>query len=301
MTITTLTVPGVDVPVSRLMMGTQSPENADALFDDFLARGGNAFDTAYIYGGGSFEKALGAWVKSRGVRAKVAILVKGAHTPNCNPKALDAQLTESLDRLGTDHAEFYAMHRDNLEVPVGEFVDVMNRRASAGHIRVFGGSNWTLARVDEANAYAKAKGLKGFGLVSNNLSLARMVEAPWSGCLSANDPASLAWFRKTQTPLFSWSSQGRGFFVRADPEKKDDKDLVRCWYADDNFERLKRARDIAKKYNSSPINVALAWVLAQSFPTVALIGPANPGETESCTRALDVTLTPDEVAHLNLG
>ncbi len=301
MNIPTRSVPGVDVPVSRLVMGTQSPDNAPALFDDFLARGGNAFDTAYIYGGGSYEKSLGAWVKARGLRRQVAILVKGAHSPNCHPKALDAQFVESLDRLGTDYADFYALHRDNLEVPVGEFVDVLNRHAAAGRVKVFGGSNWTLARIDEANTYAKAKGLKGFGLVSNNLSLARMVEAPWGGCLGAHDADSLAWFHRTQTPLFSWSSQGRGFFVRADPEKRDDKDLVRCWYADDNFERLKRARELAAKKNSSAINIALAWVLAQTFPTFALIGPANAGETESCTRALDLTLTPDDVRWLDLG
>ena len=300
-TIPTQAIPGLDRPVSRLVMGTQGPDQAFALFDDFAARGGNAFDTAYIYGGGKLEAVLGEWIKSRGVRDRMVILAKGAHSPNCNPKALSSQLEESLTRMGTDHAELYAMHRDNPAVPVGEFVDVLNRHARAGHIRVFGGSNWTLARIDEANAYARAHGLQGFGLVSNNLSLARMVEAPWGGCLSANDPASLAWFVRTQTPLLSWSSQARGFFVRGDPAMQDDKELVRCWYADDNFERLKRAKDLATKHNSSAINVALAWVLRQAFPTFALIGPQNPGETESCTRALDLALTDDEVRFLNLA
>src|SRR5438045_890015 len=51
------------------------------------------------------------------------------------------------------------MHRDNPDVPVGEFVDVLNEHLNAGRIRAFGGSNWSLERVDAANDYAHSKGL----------------------------------------------------------------------------------------------------------------------------------------------
>src|SRR6185437_8028918 len=99
----------------------------------------------------------------------------------------------------TDHADIYMMHRDNLEIPVGEFVDGMNDLVKAGQVKVFGGSNWTLARVQEANDYAAKKGLQGFSVVSNNFSLARMVDPVWTGCVAASDPESRAWFTKTQT------------------------------------------------------------------------------------------------------
>src|SRR5205085_1156302 len=105
--------------------------------------------------------------------------------------------------------------------------------------------------------------------VSNNFSLARMVDPVWAGCVSASDPQSREWFAQTQTPLFAWSSQARGFFQvgRAAPEKRDDGDFVRGWYADDNFERLGRVNDLAAKRNLLPINIALAYVLNQPFPT----------------------------------
>ena len=38
-------------------------------------------------------------------------------------------------------------------------VDVLNEHHRAGRIQAFGGSNWTAARVDEANDYARAHGL----------------------------------------------------------------------------------------------------------------------------------------------
>jgi predicted dehydrogenase/aryl-alcohol dehydrogenase-like predicted oxidoreductase len=298
-------VPGVDLPISRLVMGVDNQRtitHGSVMFDDFIERGGNAFDTAYVYAGGQCEKVLGQWVKTRGIRKDVVIIGKGAHTPNCNPQDLTKQLLISLERLQTDYLDLYFMHRDNLEAPVGEFVDVLNEHLKAGRVRAFGGSNWTLDRVEAANEYAKSKGLTGFAAVSNNLSLARMIEPPWAGCLSASDAASRAWLARRQMPLFSWSSQARGFFIegKADPNDRSDKELVRCWYSEDNFRRLERAKELARRRGVRPINVALAYVLCQPFPTFALIGPRTLAETRTSMPALDLTLTPDEVKWLNL-
>src|SRR5690606_18710310 len=200
-------------------------------------------------------KMLGWWLKNRGVRKECVVIGKGAHTPHCDPKSITQQLLITLDRLQTDHLDIYIMHRDNLEIPVGEFVDVLNEHVAAGRIKVFGGSNWTLKRVDEANEYARKNGKQGFGLVSNNFSLARMVDPVWSGCIQSADRESRQWFQDRGLPLFAWSSQARGFFLdgRAAPDKKDDAELVRCWYAPDNFQRLERARELAKKKGVLPI------------------------------------------------
>ena len=143
-------IPGLAKPVSSLVMGVDNQtsfEVAARMFDDFLARGGNAFDTAHIYGGGVCESVFGEWLEDRKVRDQIVLIVKGAHTPHCNPEALSSQLLTSLERLRTDHADVYMMHRDNPEVPVGEFVDVLNAHRAAGRAAVFGASNWSLERV----------------------------------------------------------------------------------------------------------------------------------------------------------
>ncbi|MGN6506143.1 MAG: aldo/keto reductase [Tepidisphaeraceae bacterium] len=300
-----LTIPGNPKKVSRLVLGQDNQLNLPTtavMADDFFEKGGNTFDTAFIYGGGLMERLLGQWTKVRGVREQVNFIVKGCHTPEADPISLKRQFNISLDRLQTDYADIYMMHRDNLAIPVGEFVDAMNDLVKEGRLKVFGGSNWTLERVQAANDYAAKKGLQGFSVVSNNFSLARMVDPVWGGCVAASDPDSRAWFTKTQTTLLSWSSQARGFFVpgRAAPDKLEDKELVRCWYSDDNFERQKRAFELAKKYNVQPISIALAYVLAQPFPTVALIGPRLLSETRTSLPGLEVELTPDEVKWLNL-
>ncbi len=299
------TVAHLEKKVSRLIMGVDNQTNfphCAVMFDDFFEKGGNCFDTAFIYGGGSMERMLGAWIKVRGVRDQTCVIVKGCHTPWAFPDALTVQLKESLSRLQIDCADIYMMHRDNPDVPVGEFVDVMNDHVKAGRIKAFGGSNWTLARVTEANEYARKNNLQGFSVVSNNFSLARMVNPVWGGCIAASDPESRKWFKETQTALLSWSSQARGFFLpdRAAPEKLDDKELARCWYSDDNFQRLARAKELAQKKGVSPINIALAYVLAQPFPTFALIGPRTLEETRTSLPGLTVELSEQEVKWLNL-
>ncbi|MCC6416024.1 MAG: aldo/keto reductase [Opitutaceae bacterium] len=297
-------IAGLNKPVSRLVMGCDNqislPHGA-AMWDDFIERGGNTFDTAYVYGGGLQETLLGWWLRHRGNREDVVVIAKGGHTPFCNPGDMRAQFHESLERLQTDYADIYMLHRDNLEVPVGEFVDALNDEVKAGRIRAFGGSNWSLKRVAAANRYAQRKGLQGFSVVSNNFSLARMVDPVWGGCISCSDVESRRWLKKHQLPVLAWSSQARGFFTeRAGRGKHDDAELARCWYSDDNFERRERAYALAEKKGVTPIAIAAAYVLAQPFPTFALIGPRQLSETVSSLPCLGVILTPREVAWLNL-
>jgi aryl-alcohol dehydrogenase-like predicted oxidoreductase/predicted dehydrogenase len=296
-------VAGLDKDISRLVMGCdnqQTLSHASVMFDDFFERGGNAFDTAYHYGGGNPERLLGQWLVNRGLRDEVVIIAKGAHTPNCTPQAIDSQLAESLERMQLDAADLYFMHRDNPEVPVGEFVDVLDAHVRAGRIAAFGGSNWTTARIDEANAYAAANGRHGFTLLSNHFGLAECYDARWAGCEHATDAASKAWLERTQTPIFPWSSQSAGFFARADPDDRSDADLVRCYYSAENFERLRRTRELAARLGVEPTAVALAYVLHQPFPTFPLIGPRTLAETRTSMAALSIDLTPEQVRWLDL-
>lgn len=297
-------VAGLEQPVSRIAMGVVSPESmpyAAVMCDDYFERGGNCFDTGFIYGGGRAEALLGRWIESRGIRDRVIVADKAAHTPWNHPEHLAPQLSTCLERLRTDYIDIFMAHRDNAEVPVEEWVDAFDELVRAGRIRCYGVSNWSPERVEKANEYARRAGRREIAAVSNNFSLAHMVEPVWPGVLAASDPESRAWFERAQMPLFAWSSQAQGFFTgRADPEDRSNPELVRCWYSDGNFERLRRARELAAKRGVRANSIALAYVLHQQFPTFALIGPRSIAETRSSMEALEVELTPEEVRWLNL-
>ena len=300
------TIPDLPKPVSLLALGFEdfrSFSSGSILLDAYFEAGGNLFDTGFVYGGGYTETLLGQWLKNRGVRDQSVIIAKGAHSPLCYPDVIAKQLAQSLDRLQTDHVDIYFMHRDNPDVPVGEFVDAMDAEARAGRIRgLFGGSNWTMERMDEAIAYAEKNGKQKPGALSNNFSLAEMLEPIWAGCITSSTDAWKAWLTARQMPNFAWSSQGRGFFTdRAGRDRTDNEELVRVWYSEKNFGRRDRAIELARKLGKSPIHVALAYVLAQPFPSVPLIGPRTLDELEDSLKALDVKLTPEDVAWLDEG
>ena len=304
---------------SRLVLGTdaaRSPESVMVLWDHYLSIGGNTFDSAWIYNQGKAEARLGWWIEKQGVRSEVILLDKGAHSPippwpltlytECTPEALSRQHSESLQRLRTDYIDIYMLHRDNLDVPVGEIIDVLNQHKRKGTMRCFGASNWSQARIEEANHYAERNGLEGFTSVSNQMSLARMVNEVYPGAISFGNPDARAWLTQKQMPLFPWSSQARGFFLEqqdAGYQPKDfaDRqagDIERHWSSPDNLARKQRAGELGKTLGTSAMGIALAWVLHQPFPTFPLIGPRSIAELNDSAFASAIPLGTDQTKWL---
>ncbi|WP_338554332.1 aldo/keto reductase [Paenibacillus sp. KS-LC4] len=304
-----LKVHGLDKSVSRLMKGSdyfthERYDKAAANLDAFFAIGGNSIDSAHIYCGGQSEEVIGRYLKERGNREQWVILTKGAHHdqngPRVSSEAIRSDLNKSIERLQTDYIDMYALHRDDPAVPAGEVIDILNEHIASGTVRTIGVSNWSWQRIKEANAYAAAKGLVGFSFNSPNFSLAKANEPFWAGCVSADEETS-AWHEATQMPLFSWSSQARGFFTeRFTPEDRSNADLVRVFYSDGNWERLERAKQLAARKGVTAIQIALAYVLNQPFPTCALIGAQSLEELRSCDEGALVKLTAEERNWLDL-
>ncbi|WP_196260836.1 aldo/keto reductase [Pelagibacterium limicola] len=298
-----IAIPGLKKSISRVALGFEdfrTFSSAAILLDAFYETGGNALDTAFIYGNGITESLLGDWHSSRGVRDNLVIIGKGCHSPLTYPDVIAKQLDRSLERLKTDHVDVYFMHRDNPDVPVGEFVDAMDAEVKRGRIRgPFGGSNWTRERFDEAVDYADRNGKTAPGALSNNFALAEMQDPIWEGCVAASDKDWRTWLAARNIPNFAWSSQARGFFTDlAGRDKTANAELVRTWYSEENFSRRDRAIEMAQRLGKKPIHVALAYCLAQPFPVVPLIGPRTLAELDDSLEALDIALEPADIAWL---
>ncbi len=154
----------VELPVSRLIIGCDNQQtiaHAASIFDDFIERGGNAFDTAHIYGNnGHPERLLGRWIAQRGNRSEVVVTVKGAHTPFCTPEFLNEQFQESLDRLQTSYADIYMMHRDNLQVPVANSSTCSTNTIARAASRPLAVRTGRLERLQEAEPTPRKRGCK---------------------------------------------------------------------------------------------------------------------------------------------
>ena len=312
-------VKGVQQKISELILGTAfyNFDQQDIWFDimdEYFASGGNTIDTAYHYG--DSEKVVGKWMSSRAKRQDVIIVTKGAHiTDEISAKEFDQtikkELSASLENLATDYIDIYMVHRDISSVSVEAFIDSMNELLNAGKIKSFGASNWDYARIDRANEYACKQSMETFAVVSNNLSLAVPLAPFYEGLLSAHGAGEQWHSKMTDTPLISWSSGARGFFTGIiTPQMRDNIDtitdsfvvrMLEVYGSDENFERLKRAEELAKsKGGYSAVQMAIAWALARPFPAIPIVGPRTKQELLSCIEAASIELTESEQAWLNL-
>jgi len=313
-------IEGIDKALSRVVFGCAIPamlrgEDVNALLDDMYELGINVFDTAENYG--LSEVCLGRWMKERRNRDKLVLISKGCHPyerDRVTPEDLRHDIEQSFERLGTDYIDIYFMHRDDLKVDVGPMVEILNEYKKAGKIGVFGGSNWTHERIQEANDYAARHSLTPFQASSPNFGLCDQIGDPFgggAGCVTISGRAgeeARMWYRKTKMPVFAYSSLGRGFFSgrvkSAHPGKAAgvlDEFAVKGYCYPENFERLRRVEQLAQEKNCTVPQLALAWVLAQPLNVFPLVSASAKERMMQNLAALEIRLTAEEASWLNLN
>lgn len=308
----------INKPISQFGLGTvayniENKGKWHRILDYFVENGGTLIDTARGYS--TSEEVIGSWLDGRCIRDKVVIITKCGLTnegvlPEGNyPDIVHNELSTSLETLRTDYIDIYMLHRDNQEMTVEEILSPLNEEISKGRIKVLGASNWEYRRVEEANQYAYKHNMKGFALVSNNISLAVPTAAFYRG-LVTTDKMGEEWHKQTGIPLIPWSSLARGFFTgKYTPEMRNNVSLksgsfearmVKVYCTDGNFERLSRAKKLGDEKGYTAMEVALAWLLHKPFPIVPLVGPREIEELASCIKALSLSLTETEIKWLNI-
>jgi aryl-alcohol dehydrogenase-like predicted oxidoreductase len=315
-------LPGINKPFSYLTYGTpwtatkaQTRQEAFLSYDLAWEAGFRCFDTAHSYGEG--EETLGLWLNDRKHRDTAVLLDKGcnpgqAGSPDIMSAALiREQITESLRRLRTDHVELYVLHRDDPSVPVGEIMDELNKLRQEGKLLRFGASNWTFERITAANAYAREQGFEGFGAVSPAYSLAEYVHDPWGGSVALSGAAAQPyreWLEKSRTPVFCYSSLGRGYLsgkFRTDRDTPIDecigKGAIMEYDAPVNRARLARAEKLAAEKGVSVSQVCLAWLLKQPMELFPIVAPTSAEHIADNVSALDLELSDSECEWLQKG
>ncbi|MDY7095864.1 MAG: aldo/keto reductase [Acidobacteriota bacterium] len=318
-------IPGVGKPVSRIIFGAahlkQRREAEDfRLCDAFFEGGGNAFDTAHVYGQGDSERTLGRWIRQRGLRERVVIVDKGAHPDvhsegerqRLDPNSIDSDLVESLERLGTEYIDLFLLHRDDPQQDVASILECLNEQVEKGRIRAFGVSNWSVPRLREANAYAQRRGLLPLAASSSHFSLAEQVRPPWPGSVTltgAERQEDRDWYTAQATSpqpmaLLCWSALAGGWLLRpADappPVGTHEEIATRAYESAPNRERRRRLVQLAEERGRSVAQIALAYVLSQPMAPFALISVATQEECADNLAACEVSLSPKELEWLDL-
>lgn len=310
----TIKAPKKTLAFSEIILGSSDylkldqMEKVEKMFSAYVKAGGNTFDTARHYR--ESEAVIGKWLKGKN-RSDYKIITKGCHpvreaphTPRVTPSAIREDLEMSLKMLETDYVDVLLLHRDDNSVSVGPLMETMNELVEEGKITCFGVSNWTLERIKEAMDYCEAHHLYPLTFNSPNFSLATVNKARWENSITA-DEEMIQWHDQNNFPLISWSAQAEGFFAHRfteeDVNRPELKEFVEVYFNDLNWKRLEICDALAKEKNMKSVQIALAYVLQQSFPSFATIGPEEEWQLADSLEALTITLTEEELTMLRKG
>jgi aryl-alcohol dehydrogenase-like predicted oxidoreductase len=256
------------------------------------------FDTAEVYGPFRNEELVARALK--GKRNPVIIATKfGYQIENGSPTgALDScpqhvreAVEGSLRRLETDHIDLLYQHRVDPAVPVEDVVGAMSRLVEEGKVRFLG-----LSEAGE-QTIRRAHAVHPISAVQSEYSL-------WERNL---EPTIIPSLRALGIGLVPFAPLGRGFLTgavkRAEEYAEGDFRRNDPRYQGENFDANVRAastvRELAKRRNLTPGQVALAWLLHKGPDIVPIPGTKRRSYLEENVAAADVTLSAEEVTSLD--
>jgi aryl-alcohol dehydrogenase-like predicted oxidoreductase len=262
-------------------------------------RGVTFFDTAEVYGPYTNEKLVGEAVAP--FRDKIRIASKfgfdlepGAGGLNSRPEHLKKVIDGSLKRLQTDRIDLYYQHRVDPSVPIEDVAGAIKDLIQAGKVLHFGLSEAGAATIRRAHA------VQPVSAIQTEYSV-------WERGPERN--GVLATCEELGIGFVPWSPIGQGFLTgKMDPRRTtfDPKNDYRA-----NFPRMSPANleanrpfldvlvAVAKEKEATPVQIALAWLLAKKPWIVPIPGTRRVDHLEENLGAVNVALTPMELANMD--
>ncbi|HEY1337533.1 MAG TPA: aldo/keto reductase [Bryobacteraceae bacterium] len=255
------------------------------------------FDTAEAYGPFKNEELLGRALK--GKRDSVIIATKFGWRirdgkidgTDSRPEHLKEVAEASLRRLGTDHIDLLYQHRIDPQVPIEDTVGAMADLVKAGKVRYLGLSEAGESNIRRAHATHPISGLQSeYSLWERNLE-ARIIPL----------------LRELGIGLVPFAPLGRGFL--AGNVRRAEEYPPADWRASDprfqgaNFDANMHAasvvRDLAKRKDATPAQIAIAWLLHKGSDIAPIPGTKRRSYLEENVRAADLTLAAAEMKQLD--
>ena len=272
----------------------------DTIVHRSIEAGINFIDTANVYAQGESETLLGQALKGRRHEVVLATKVRGRMGKGANDVGLSRlhimQAVEaSLTRLGTDYIDLYQVHRFDALTNLEDTLRALDDLVRSGKVRYIGCSNYAAWQIMKALAISKEQHLERFRCTQSYYSLAgRDLEREIVPLLKDQNLGLLVW-----SPLAGGFLSGK--FTRnggdeAARRASFDFPPVNKEKAFDIIDVLVR---IAGARGVSAAQVAIAWLLAQPVTTSVIIGARKLSQLDDNLKAVDLTLSAEELAELN--
>ncbi|KAI0737375.1 Aldo/keto reductase [Daedaleopsis nitida] len=274
------------------------------------------FDTANVYSNGLSEIILGNAIKKLNLPREELVIMTKLHGPvpkdhginvwtcgktpeelgiinqqGLSRKHIFDSVKASLKRLQLDYIDLFQCHRFDPATPIEETMQALHDVVKAGYVRYIGMSSCYAYQFHAMQNYAITHNLTPFISMQNHYSLLYREE-------EREMFPTLKMFGVGSIP---WSPLGRGLLTRP-----VNQETVRT--KTDGFqpafnipflpELNGRVEELAKKKGVSMAQIATAWIMAKPGVSAPIIGTTNLSNLEDILGSLDVTLTEEEMKHL---
>src|SRR4051812_6823447 len=261
------------------------------------------FDTADIYGerGGS-ETLLGQVLGER--RKDIVLATKfgmamddAGRLKGGSRRYVMAAVEDSLRRLRTDWIGLYQLHQFDPLTPIEETLRALDDLVRQGKVRYVGCSNLPVWQVVEAHWIAKAEGLNPFVSCQDEYSLlVRDIEPALVPAIERYRLGLLPFF-----PLASGLLTGkykRGAPLPEGARLTNTQRLGDRYMTEANWDRVEGLRAFAEGRGRSLLELAFSWLASKPYVSSVIAGATKPEQLEENVRAVDWTLSPEDLAEV---
>jgi len=308
---TTLGRTGMEV--SRICLGCMSfgtSEWRDWVLDEdeslpiierAIELGINFFDTANMYSRGESERVLGTALEGRREESVVATKVyfqmddDNPNSGGLSRKAIEQELTASLDRLGMETVDLYQTHRWDYDTPIEETMRALDDAVRRGRARYLGGSSMWTYQFATALRASDRLGLDRFLTMQNHYNL----------LYREGEREMLPFCQQEGVGVIPWSPLARGYLTRPHEEfdatvrgETDDHAREHPYFEGNGREINERVEELAAEEDATMAQIALAWLLHKDWVDAPIVGTTSVQHLEEAVEALDISLSDSDIEWL---
>lgn len=278
-------------------------EDAKPIFKKAVDSGINYFDTANVYQMGASEEITGKLIREFGLDRDDIVVATKVNMPmrpdrpnggGLSRKEIMSEIDKSLKRLRMDYVDLYQIHRADPNTPFEETMEALHDLVKSGKVRYIGASTMYAWQFQKMQNIAEKNGWTKFITMQNQYNLMYREE----------EREMIPFCRDTKVGIIPWSPLAGGRLTHpwgtvTERNKIDgvspmvwDRSLKQDLPVIENLQKMAEERDI------SMAQMALAWMLSKPYVTAPIVGTTSPKHVEEAVAALDIVLSPEEIASL---
>ena len=265
-------------------MGRVDPQEAVKTIHAAINAGIAFIDTAEGYQ--TSESVLGQALKSR--RDSVILATKLSGQDHSESHIRNA-LENSLSALNTEYIDLYQLHTPQPKWPIENTMEILNDLKEEGKIRHIGLSNFTSEQTDEAMEYGP--------IVSSQ---------PRYNLLFRQEDPTLAFCEKNEIGVIPHSVLAKGLlggsYKPGHIFATDDERRLFNFFQGDLFETIYKVTQNLEEWSKNSgrdlIQLAIAWTLANSAITSAIVGMKSVAQVENAAKAATWKLTSTDLSEI---